>query len=107
EREPGPAMEAALERDDRAAGHALRPGPRPRELERGVEAFRAGVAEEDAFEAGRCAQLLRQFDRRRVREQVRAVSEPRELRRDRLGESLRRVAERVHGDAAREVEVLV
>src|SRR5262249_16599638 len=107
EREPRPAVEAALERDDGPAGHALRLRARARELERRVEALGAGGAEGHAREAGPRAQLLRQLDRRLVREQVRAVPQPRELRGDRLGEAGRRVAERVHRDAAREVEVLV
>ena len=77
-----------------------------RELERRLDRLGAAVAEEHALVAGRLDEHLRQFDRRAGREQVRDVHQRFHLLRDRAREPGLRVTERVHRDAAHEVEVL-
>jgi hypothetical protein len=80
-------------------------GASPRELERAVQALGARVAVEDLVVAGGLRERFRQLDGRPIGEQVRRVAEPAHLMRHDAAEPPRRMAERVHGDAAREVEI--
>src|SRR5690606_32045843 len=102
ERPHGPAVEAALEREDARASRAAR------HLERRLVGLRARVREEHARALGCLGereQALGERDLRRGAEEVRDVAERAELGRDRGRERRVRVAERVHRDAREEVEV--
>ena len=104
ERAHGAAVEAALGGDDVGAAGA------PGELERGLVGLGAGVGEEHlAGPAGaeQREQLLGELDLRLAGEEVRDVAERLELVGDRLDQRRVGVAERVDGDAAEQVDVLL
>ena len=75
------------------------------ELQSAFVRFRARIREEDAVEARHLRNLHRKLERRVVRKNVAHMHEPGALLFERLSHGLRRVAERIDGNAAAEIEV--
>ncbi len=98
-------MEALTEGDDLVAS-TIRRAPLARKLERRLVRLGARVREEHlAVEAGQLNELVRQNRRRRIHEEVRAMTKRRGLVLNRLDDLLVAVADGVDADAAGEIVI--
>ena len=84
-----------------------RPGIRARQLQRSLPRFGAGVAEEDAVQAGDLGEAQRKLGLAVVEEEIRDVQQLPALFADRLLDRRMPVAQRVDADAAQQVEIAV
>ena len=101
-------MERCIERDQRvtlriAVGEVIA----PRGLDRALDRFRTRIGEEHGVRKRVVDEALREVLALRRSVQVRHMHQRRRLIRDRLGQVRMRVAERVDGDTAREIEILL
>src|SRR5216684_2320115 len=76
------------------------------ELHRAVNRFGAAIRKEDAVHAGPSGEFARERALIRVMKKIRKVNGARRFAADYFHDSWMRVAERVHGDAAKKIKIL-
>ena len=105
----GAAVEAVLKREelcpDGLAFTAQQACVCASELECALPCLSAGVAEENAIEAGEARQALCKLGLSLMKEEVRCMDERAALARDGIDDGRMAVAERVDADAAEQVEI--